>query len=288
MSCRRTTVLLALTLPACNAPHPEAMTPPTAARIPDDFPARIGYPAATQSAAGTVVVLDWDHLADLVPAAKPAIADRTLVQADSGLGIRFLKLPVADRCLDIDVYAAASAEAAQRQLVALASMTMMRVNPHEKGPPLGDLCCRLPPADGRSRLLWTHTNLLLSVRGEQWDPEAMLGVAATIDQRLAASLVVEEVAARSAPTLLDLVAVPPAAKVGAPVQVSWRIAGEVPAVSGAAVREAEARGVTITDAGPCSLQFVCDQPGELVVEIAAVFPRWLVLRRAALRVAITP
>lgn len=288
MSCGRSLLLLGLAFGACNSTDPQAMTPTPAQRQPDDFPARIGYPAATKGAADSVVVLDWDRVAELVPAAGPATADRTVVQADSGLGIRFLKVPLAEHRLDIDIYAATSAAEAQRQLVAVASMTMMRVNPYEKGPPLGDLCCRLPAALGRSRLLWANANLFVSVRGDGCLPESMLGVAEALDRRLSASLVEAAVAEGSAPQLLDLVAAPSANKVGAPVSVTWRIRGELPAVSGAVVRDAEARGVTITDAGPTSLQFVCERPGELVVDVAAVFPRWLVLRRDSLRVVISP
>lgn len=260
------------------------MTPIGTPPKPDDFPARIGYPAPTKGPADAVVLIDWDRLADLVSGAGPASRDRTLVQADGA--IRFVTLPVGGTSLDVDVYALDSAEHAQRRLVSLASMTMMRTNPYVSGPPIGDLSCQLPPSGERDRLLWTRANLCISIRADQCDPALLGQVAARLDDRMKKGLVDPAGAANSSPTIIDMAASPAVGKVGRPVTVTWRTRPTTAVESAGTIVDAEGLGVTITDASPSSLTFTSDRPGDVAVEIGAVFPQWLVPQRTRLVVAI--
>ncbi|MEZ4368919.1 MAG: hypothetical protein R2939_21960 [Kofleriaceae bacterium] len=245
-----------------------------------DLAAQLGVPVPPRAPADARACVDWDALlARVGGGARPRSDTTTIVP---GGAARLATVVVEGDEVVLEVLVLADAEAAQRALVAEAQRTTMSRSPFVVGPALGDVCVRLPPEFPRGHVLWTLGAMLVSVQGGA-DLDAIVGA---ITAELDAGWVPGTQAAAHAPVIVDVGVRTDLG--GASKTVTWRVEPAAPGlsiVSGAWVAEPDRHRARVLDASPTSMTLEVAAGAPVTVELFAVHPRYVVVRRAALAVA---
>jgi len=277
-------VSIALMLTACHKHEVTHMQlkPPL-----EDFKERIGFADAPRPAADAVVVLDWNKLADHLGLSgwDPL---RDVVSVGTGAASRIFELGRGDGRLRVEVYAMESPEAARQCLLELASMTMMRRIPYEKGPALGDLSCQSAAMPDRGGITWTRANVCVRVGLSNAAPDPLKDWCARLDAAMAAAVANHSAAALHAPRIRDLGATPREPSVQDTLTVTWKIEGGKGVESAAEVVSPADESVELLDQKVGMLLAKPRAPGKVVIRVMATEPQWLVPVSDSLEIQLAP
>jgi hypothetical protein len=253
----------------------------------EDFKERIGFDEAPRPAADAVVVLDWNKPAEHLGLSgwNPL---RESVTVRSGEAMRMFEFGQGDGRLRVEAYAGESPERARQRLLELASMTMMRRIPFEKGPAVGDLSCQSAEMSDRGAIIWTRANTCVRVSIMNAAPSRLREWCARLDAAMAATVTRRAAAASAAPRIRDSGVSPKGPTVSDTVTVTWRIEGGKGIKSGAEVESPADESVEVLDQTDGQLLLRARMPGRIVIRITAADPQWLVPASDSLEIQIGP